>query len=83
MAKKFGGSRARARRLVAASAKREETKERMTSYQATLLVDGEWSPATSSRTGATLNPANPQLLGTFAAADTGDAQAVLSNPTAQ
>ena len=55
----------------------------MTSYQATLLVDGEWSPATSSRTGATLDPANPQLLGTFAAADTGDAQAVLSNPTAQ
>ena len=50
----------------------------MTSYQANLLVDGEWRPAAGSRTGATLNPANQQQLGTFAAADTGDAQAAIA-----
>jgi betaine-aldehyde dehydrogenase len=45
---------------------------------ANLLVDGVWQPAASGESGQTINPANQEAIGTFAAGGLADAQSAIA-----
>jgi betaine-aldehyde dehydrogenase len=45
---------------------------------ANLLVDGAWQPAAGNKYGQTINPANQETIGTFAAGGLADAQSAIA-----
>lgn len=50
----------------------------MKEFQADLLIAGEWRPALGGRTGTSINPANQETIGRYAAGETIDAKAAIA-----
>ncbi len=50
----------------------------MTTFNALNLIDGEWRPALSGRIANSVNPANQEIVGTFAAGDAADADMAIA-----
>lgn len=50
----------------------------MTDHQANLLISGEWRPASGGRSGTSINPANQEKIGQYAAGEAADAKAAIA-----